>query len=130
MHEFSTMSQIVDAILQEAKKHDAIDVKEVHLEIGELTFLLEEPLKFAYEILSKDSILERSKLIVKEKRAMVSCNSCGYGGEIDYDQTFSIGPHMGYPRYPKISCPECDSRVEIVAGKECTIRNIVICVEG
>jgi len=127
MHEFSTMSQIVDAILQEAKKHDAIDVKEVHLEIGELTFLLEEPLKFAYEILSKDSILERSKLIVKEKRAMARCNSCGYEGEIDYDQTFSKSPHISFP---KISCPKCDSRVEIVAGKECTIRNIVICVEG
>ena len=53
MHEFSMTNQIVNYILEEAKKHNARRVNEVHLTIGKLTFLGLEQVKFAYKILVK-----------------------------------------------------------------------------
>ena len=120
------MAQVVDVILEEANKHNTIGVKEVHLEIGELTFLGREQMEFAYEVLSQNSILERSKLIIEEKRAMISCNSCGYEGGTDY-QPFVKSLHMSFPR---LSCPKCGSPTNIVGGNECMIRNIVVDIEG
>ena len=39
MHEFSRTSQIVEAVLSEAEKQQAVRVIQVELEIGDLTFL-------------------------------------------------------------------------------------------
>lgn len=125
MHEFSTIAQIVDVVLEEARKHNAVDVKEVHLEIGELTFLGIEQMEFAYEVLTKDSVLEGSRLIFEERKAKVSCDSCGYGGGCEYED-FSKGMHMFFP---KLICPKCGGPVKIIGGDECKIRNIVVDVE-
>ena len=51
-------TQIVNSILEEAKKHNAKRIDEVHLVIGKLTFLGLEQVRFAYEILVKDTIME------------------------------------------------------------------------
>ena len=118
------MAQIVDVVIEEARKHNAVLVKEVHLEIGELTFLGKEQIKFAYEVLIKDSILERSTLILKEMKARVSCDSCGYEGGIEYDEDPSY--HMSLP---KLVCPKCSGPVKIIGGDGCKIRNIVVDVE-
>ena len=50
MHEFSMTSQIVNCVLEEAKKHNARRVSEVHLVVGKLTFLGLEQVRFAYEM--------------------------------------------------------------------------------
>lgn len=124
MHEFSTMAQIVDVVLEEARKHNAVDVKEVHLEIGELTFLGREQMEFAYEVLTEDSILESSTLRFEEVKARVNCDSCGYEGGIEYDEDESY--HMSIP---KLLCPKCGGPVKIIGGDECKVRNIVVDVE-
>ena len=67
MHEFSVMNQIVKSVLQEIKNHRVKSVSEVYLEVGELTFLGHEQLKFAYQILTEKNSLKNSKIIVSEK---------------------------------------------------------------
>ena len=62
MHEFSVMTQIVDSVLAEARSRDAHKVEQVELEVGEFTMLGSEQLKFAYEVLSKDTLLQGSNL--------------------------------------------------------------------
>ena len=56
MHEYSIMSQVIQAILDEAGKNKLNTISKVTLEIGELTFLGEEQLRFCYEVLSKDNM--------------------------------------------------------------------------
>jgi len=73
MHEFSVMSQIVDSILEEAGRRDAQKIEQVELEIGEYTLLGEEQLRFAYEVLSRDTILEGSTLKVGRIPGKVKC---------------------------------------------------------
>lgn len=117
MHEFSVMTQIVDAVMKEAERHKAKMIREVILEIGELTFLNNEQMVFAYEILSRNTLLEGSKLTIKKRRAKVSCNNCSYNG---LPKQFTAMHAI----IPVLRCPKCNSQIRITAGKECLIKEI------
>ena len=123
MHEFSMTTQIVNHILEEAKKHNAKRVHAVHLIIGKLTFLGLEQVKFAYNLLVKNTILEDSKLHIEEKNGVVKCNNCGYSGDLKYEDD----PIYHIPS-PTLTCPKCEGVVTIVGGKECTIQSIQLVV--
>jgi len=120
MHEVSVINQIVEAVLHEAKKHNVKSVDEVHLEIGELTFLGHEQMKFAYQVLTEKNMLKGSKIIINKKKAKIKCKKCEYNGKIEYDYDKSF--HFSLPMF---TCPKCNSPIEIVEGKECIISRIV-----
>jgi hydrogenase nickel incorporation protein HypA/HybF len=112
-------TQIVDSVLEEAKKQDAKKVTEVHLVIGKLTFLGIEQVRFAYNILVEDTIMKGSKLFIEEKDGVIECPSCGYKGSIQYGDD----PAYHVP-IPTLRCPKCGKAAKILEGKECTIRSI------
>lgn len=117
-------TQIVQSVLEEAGKHGAIKVKEVSLVIGKLTFLRIEQVRFAYEILTKGTIMEDSNLLIKESEGVVKCNSCGYEGDFKYEDN----PLYHLPM-PTLRCPKCGDVVEIVGGKESIIESIKLVVK-
>ena len=123
MHEFSVTSQIVESVLEEAKKHNAKRVDEVHLVIGTLTFLGLEQVRFAYEILVKDTIMDGSKLYIEEKDGVVKCSNCGYEGDFKYEDD----PMYHIPT-PTLNCPKCGEVVKIVGGRECVIKSVKLAV--
>lgn len=123
MHEFSFTSQIVRNVLAEAEKHKAKKVAEVHLIVGKLTFLGLDQVQFAYEVLTKGTIMEGSKLIVKEQEGVVRCSQCGYEGDFKYHDD----PLYHVPM-PTLKCLQCGNLVKIIAGKECIIKNVKMMV--
>ncbi|MCK4443743.1 MAG: hydrogenase maturation nickel metallochaperone HypA [Thermoplasmata archaeon] len=124
MHEFSIMSDIMEALKEEAEKHELKSVKQVVLEVGELTFLSHEQLKFCYKVLAEGTIFDGSELILETKPASVKCDPCGYEGETSLSD--SPGYHYMLPNF---SCPECGKPTEIVSGRECIITRMVADVE-
>jgi len=124
VHEFSVTSQIVEAVLKEAEKHNAKKVVEVHLDIGKLTFLGLEQVRFSYEVLVKGTIMEGSKLYIEEKDGILKCNSCGYEGGFKYEDD----PIYHVPT-PTLHCPKCGETVQIIAGRECTIRDVKLLID-
>ena len=119
MHEFSMTTQIVENVLREGEKHNAKKVTEVHLVIGKLTFLGAEQVRFSYNILVEGTIMESSKLYIEEKNGVVKCSSCGYEGDFMYEDN----PIHHVPT-PTLRCPKCGGVVNIVGGRECTIKSI------
>lgn len=117
------MQMILEAVLNAAKVHEAEKIIEINLEIGELTFLNPEQLKFAFSVLSKDTIAENAKLNIKQVQPAVKCKNCGYEGPNKYD---GPTPHLlGVPLYLK--CANCGSaEVGITAGRECNIKDLKI----
>jgi hydrogenase nickel incorporation protein HypA/HybF len=124
MHEYSIATQIVNAVLQEAARHGANKVLEVHMVIGKLTLLGIEQMCFCYEILTRGSILEGSKLCIEERDARLKCPSCGYEGALEYENNSEY--HLLIPTY---SCPKCNGIMEITSGKECLIKSIKLAVQ-
>ncbi|MEF8833212.1 MAG: hydrogenase maturation nickel metallochaperone HypA [Candidatus Thermoplasmatota archaeon] len=116
MHEYSVMNQLVSALLEELEERDVNRVKEVRIKVGELTFLGDDQLKFAYETLSQDTILEGSELDIENVESKIKCEGCGYEGGVNYSDRTSV-----HYQVPVISCPECDAKPDIVQGKETKI---------
>jgi hydrogenase nickel incorporation protein HypA/HybF len=112
-------TQIVEAVMEEAKRHDAKKVAEVHLTIGKLTFLGVEQIRFTYKILTEDTIMKDSKLIIKQQDGIIECPSCGFKGAVPIEDD----PAYHVP-IPTLKCPKCGEAAKIVEGKECTIESI------
>jgi hydrogenase nickel incorporation protein HypA/HybF len=120
MHEYSVMSQIVEIILAEAKKRDAEKVSGVSLDIGEFTFLGEEQLKFAFEVLTKDTVASGAILHITTRRGTVEC-TCGYSGAPERpDDLHSLAPVL--------KCPKCGRIALVKDGQGCTVRDISLVV--
>lgn len=117
MHEFSVMSQIIDSVIQEAKTRDASRIEQVDLEIGDYTMLGEEQLRFAFDILSKDTIVQGAKLEISHRSGKVKC-SCGYEGVATVSED---SPHKVVPI---LECPKCGGLASITEGRECLVRQI------
>ena len=120
MHEYSVMSQIVELILAEAKKRSAEKVTRVKLEIGEYTFLGEEQLRFAFEVLTKGTTAEGAELDVETVKGTVEC-SCGYSGE-------PAQPEELHTLAPILKCPKCGNIASVKKGVGCTVRDISMVV--
>ncbi|MDR1690262.1 MAG: hydrogenase maturation nickel metallochaperone HypA [Candidatus Methanoplasma sp.] len=122
MHEVSIMADLMAAVKKELEKYDIVSVKEVRLTVGRLTNLGAEQMEFAYEVMSKDSILEGSKLVIEEEEIEIKCERCGYQGPAE---DMDLGEDMHH-RIPVLSCPKCGSSVIITAGKTCCVKSIDI----
>lgn len=121
MHEVSVVSDLVSAILRELEKYNAQSVEEVTLVIGDMTSLGEEQMSFAYEIVTKGTKLEGSKLVIEKEAVRALCLDCGYEGPVnniqsDYDDHY----------IPILSCPKCGGRVKVTAGQTCSVKNLRI----
>ena len=119
MHEFSITSQIVEEVLNRAKENKAKKVKSVHMTIGGLTFLGIDQVRFSYEVLTKDTIMQDSKLFIKKTRGIMKCPQCNYKGNTknENDPVYHLSPFT-------YKCPKCGNKLEILRGNECTIRTI------
>ena len=119
MHEFTMVSHIVQSVLAEADKNNAKKILEVHLIIGNLTFLGIDQVNFSYRVLTKNTKMQGSKLKIETRDGIVECNSCGYRGTICYENDSIY--HLSFPT---LNCPKCGCVVKIVEGQECIIKNI------
>jgi len=122
MHEVSVVADIIAAIEKELERYNVVSVKEVTLTVGKLTNLGAEQMEFAYEIMSKNSILDGSKLVIETEEIRVRCGECGYGGPVN-TMGLGEGDHL---QVPILSCPVCGSNVAITAGKSCCVKSIDI----
>jgi hydrogenase nickel incorporation protein HypA/HybF len=118
VHEYTIASSIVESVLELAKQQNASRVVEVRMRIGKLRVLSIDQLKFSYEILSKDNILEGSQLNVQETEGSVKCPKCGYTNRIALDdESFHFG-------IPSMLCPTCGANLTIEGGNECIITKV------
>jgi len=121
VHELSVMNQVADSIIRLAKEKQAIKIESVHIQVGELTFLVNGQLEFAWEIYTRDlgPPLEGAVLTLERIQARGSCPACRYSGPLKVvefpDSHFST---------PVLDCPECGEVVEVTEGRDLIIRDI------
>lgn len=107
MHEYVYADRILQTVLQETTARP----KTVTVEVGELLGLTAESLTTAYQILSKGTPAEGSKLVVKFSRASVECPQCGFDGRLKAD-----GHRHAVD--PAFACPRCGMSLKVKAGLE------------
>ncbi|MCL4436687.1 MAG: hydrogenase maturation nickel metallochaperone HypA [Thaumarchaeota archaeon] len=119
MHEYATARLLVETVLREVERRSAKSVTEVHLVIGNLTFLSIEQLQNSYSLIAKGTPAEGSHLIVTEKEGVVECSGCGYRGPLS---TFNGASFLFI--VPSLCCPQCGDAAKIVAGRDCLLTKI------
>lgn len=122
MHELSLAVSVIETVLKAAKEHNAMKILEINLEIGDFTVVSEDPLRFALEITSKDTIAEDAKINIKRKPGRIRCKKCGYEGEsppIEEDP-------LQHLLMSSLKCPKCgNTHTEIIGGREMGVVDIV-----
>ncbi len=123
MHEVSVMAGVVESVLKELEKYEVLRVEEVQLTLGELTFLGEEQLQFAYEIITRDTPLQDSVLVIVPEETELQCLSCGYQGKAD-----KIGEEF-HMAMPSLACPKCKGKVKVLKGQSCRVTSMKVVQE-
>jgi len=122
MHELSLAVSIIETVLKAAKEYDAKKILEINVEIGDLTVVSEDRLRFTLEITSKDTIAEDAKINITRMPGRIRCKKCGYEGEspsIEDDPLQNL-------LMSSLKCPKCgDTHTEIIGGRELGVKDII-----
>ncbi|MGI6590821.1 MAG: hydrogenase maturation nickel metallochaperone HypA [Eggerthellaceae bacterium] len=112
MHEVGLMTGILDAVIKTAEDAGADRVTQVDLTVGEMTEIVDEAMRFAFEILTEGTICEGATLNMHFVSPRSRCLECG--AEYDHDRFH-------------VRCPKCDSPfTELLQGREMQIDSIEI----
>lgn len=113
MHELSLMQGILDSIAPVARDAGATRVTQVRLTVGEMTQVVEEAMRFAWEALTTgEPLYEGGELVLDFVKPKSRCLDCGV--EFEHDRFHLL-------------CPECGSRLTMVTeGKELHIASIEV----
>lgn len=108
MHELGITQNIVAIVTEHAQGKK---VKRVVLEVGKLSAIMPEAIRFCFDICSQGTILAEALLEIREITGRGKCCQCGT--EINLTIPFV--------------CNACGSReLDIIAGEELTIKEIEI----
>ena len=113
MHEMTIALRIVE-ISASAIPPDlsGIQVEAVNVQIGKLSAVVPESLRYCFDIVSRDSPLAGAELRIEEIPVRVVCLECGETSTIEA---------------PPFACKGCDSpSVEAVSGRELSVTSIEV----
>jgi len=112
MHEFSIAVNIVEIATENARKENARVVKEIDIEVGELSGVVADALEFCMEAAVKDTLMEGAKWNIIDIPGRGRCRSCSY--EFGINDLYTV-------------CPKCNSPApEIFQGKELRVKSILV----
>ncbi len=112
MHEFSIAMSIVDIAADHARKENAETVREIEIEVGELSGVVIDALEFCLEAAVKESILEGAERKIVSIPGKARCRACSH----------EFGIHDLYD-----VCPKCNSPApEIILGRELRVKSLLV----
>ncbi len=110
----SIATSLLNIIRQEMDKHGATKLISVKVVFGKLSNIVADSLDFAFEVLTKDTVLEGAKLEIEELPLTMRCCKC--------ETEFS--PELANAMFAP--CPECGEEFghTLLTGKELYLENI------
>ncbi len=101
MHELSLAQALVDMIAEEGRKAGCGRVTSVRLEIGALSCVTPEAMRFCFDIVTRDTIAEGAALVIDAVPARGWCPACSRG--VAVSDRFA-------------ACPDCGGQDLVVSG--------------
>jgi len=112
MHEMSICESILGLIRDQAKAQDFSKVKRVCLEIGPLSGVEIEALKFGFDVVMRDTLADGARLEIIETAGTAWCMPCG--------QSVPIGQRFD-------ACPLCGShQLRVTGGDELRVKELEV----
>ncbi len=97
MHEMSLMASMLEIIEAQARLEGFGRVARVILEIGRLSAVEPEAMRFAFDVTTRDSVAEGAELVIEATPGLARCLACGAEGPVQacYDPCAACG---GFPQ--------------------------------
>lgn len=112
MHELSLLEDVRNIIENHALKQNFTKVTQVTLEIGKLSCVDPDALRFAFDVVMKGSLAENAKLFITELNGIGMCGQCGQKSV------------MGAIYDP---CPTCGNPVvKIIQGMDMKVKDLLV----
>ncbi|MCC7430851.1 hydrogenase maturation nickel metallochaperone HypA [bacterium] len=77
MHEVSICKAILDLLAKKKAEKNYSKIYSVTVEVGEFQLVVKEALSLAFEVLTKETEFEKTKLVQKIVPALAVCKDCG-----------------------------------------------------
>lgn len=112
MHELSIAQSIVSIAENAVPKNIKSTITSVELQIGELSGIEIESLRFALSVIKKDTLLKDADLNIEVIEGQAECPNCG-----------TVFPM----HYFGCSCPNCNNYfIKVLKGREMKVLNITV----
>ena len=112
MHEMAITQSMVNLVLEEARKGNALKVKKINLVLGELSGVVGDCVQFYFGLMSKDTIAEGATISFSTVPTQAKCRQCAKVFEVKDSEWL---------------CPGCHSiSVELVSGSELFVESIEV----
>lgn len=113
MHELAIAEELLRIVLQELEPWGAgARVRRVRVRIGQLSGVVPEALRFAFEAIAQGGPAEGASLELEEVPFRVRCGACGAEGA---------------PEGPFLLCPRCGGpQVEVISGRELELASMEV----
>ena len=110
MHEYGLIEDVVKLVLREPPRETDRKVAAVRIEVGEFLVASRASLETAYEVLTRGTALEGSRLEVTEVPGRARCEACGFEGSgADLSDGLCEPPAL-------LLCPACGALLLITEG--------------
>jgi hydrogenase nickel incorporation protein HypA/HybF len=106
MHELGITQNIVAIAAEYA---NGMPVKRVTLEVGKLTAILPDAIRFCFDVCCQGTLLDGAQLEIIEKAGLARCRQCGF--EVPLDLPFGV-----------CTCGSQD--LQIIQGEELSIKEL------
>jgi hydrogenase nickel incorporation protein HypA/HybF len=77
MHEISLLENVLEILEENAKSQGFKQVKKVCLEIGMLSCVEQDALRFGFDVVMKNTLAENAELEIKQTQGLGICKHCG-----------------------------------------------------
>ncbi len=112
MHELSIAMSVIEIADEYAAKENATVVKEIEIEVGELSGVVLDALEFAMEVAVRNTILEQARCHYIRIPGVARCKKCGN----EFSTTNLYTP-----------CPKCNSfEQEFISGRELRVKSLMV----
>lgn len=112
MHELTVTESILEIVIRHGEQAGAQSITDINLVIGDLSSIVDDSVKFYWDMLSEGTIAEGAALHFNRIQTEMECLEC---------------QRRYQPAGGDLSCPECASRkVKIISGEEFFVDSIEV----
>jgi hydrogenase nickel incorporation protein HypA/HybF len=108
LHELAITQSVVDAVNERVAGHRVVSVR---VEVGALSGVVPDAMRFCFEIASGQTPLEGARLDIDERSGEGHCRDCGLD--------FILGDLI-------LLCPCGSADVEVTAGRQLVIKSVEV----
>lgn len=112
MHEMSLAESVVQIVETTARANDSSAVRAVWLELGALSHVEHEALRFSFDVVKRGTVADGARLEIRITPGRAWCMPCGDSVEL---------ARLGDP------CPRCGShQLQVTQGEEMRVKEIEV----